>query len=197
MKAVLASANPGKLRELAALLGPLGWELAPQSAFGIEPAAETGDTFEANALLKARHAAAGAGRPALADESGLEVDALGGRPGVRSARYAGPECDDEANNRRLLEELADVPDAERTARFRCVIAFARAADDPAPVLAEGCWEGRILRAPRGANGFGYDPLFHVPAQGCASAELAPAVKNGLSHRGAALRALLAAMRSGA
>lgn len=195
MKVVLASANPGKLRELAALLGPLGWELAPQSAFGIEPAEETGDTFAANALLKARHAADGAGRPALADDSGLEVDALGGRPGVHSARYAGPECNDAANNRRLLEELADVPDAERTARYRCVIAFARAADDPAPVLAEGCWEGRILRAPRGANGFGYDPLFHVPTHGCASAELEPAVKNGLSHRGAALRALLAAVRS--
>ena len=195
MKVVLASANPGKLRELAALLGPLGWELTPQSAFGVEPAEETGDTFAANALLKARHAADGAGRPALADDSGLEVDALGGRPGVRSARYAGPECDDAANNRRLLEELADVPDAERTARYRCVIAFARAADDPAPVLAEGCWEGRILRAPRGANGFGYDPLFHVPTHGCASAELEPAVKNGLSHRGAALRALLAAVRS--
>lgn len=197
MKVVLASANPGKLRELEALLGPLGWELAPQSGFGIEPAEETGDTFEANALLKARHAAAGAGRPALADDSGIEVDALGGRPGVRSARYAGPECDDAANNRRLLEELAGVPDAARTARYRCVIAFARAADDPAPVLAEGCWEGRILRAPRGANGFGYDPLFHVPTHGCASAELEPAVKNGLSHRGAALRALLAAVRSGA
>ena len=195
MKVVLASANPGKLRELAALLGPLGWELAAQSAFGIEPAEETGDTFAANALLKARHAAAGAGRPALADDSGLEVDALGGRPGVRSARYAGPECDDAANNRRLLEELAGVPDAERTARYRCVIAFARAADDPAPVLAEGRWEGRILRAPRGANGFGYDPLFHVPTHSCASAELEPAVKNGLSHRGAALRALLAAVRS--
>ena len=197
MKAVLASANPGKLRELAALLGPLGWELAPQSSFGIEPAEETGDTFAANALLKARHAAAGAGRPALADDSGLEVDALGGRPGVRSARYAGPECDDDANNRRLLEELAGVPDAARAARFRCVIAFARAADDPAPVLAEGCWEGRILRAPRGANGFGYDPLFHVPTHGCASAELEPAVKNELSHRGAALRALLAAVRDAA
>lgn len=197
MKVVLASANPGKLRELEALLGPLGWELAPQSAFGIEPAEETGDTFAANALLKARHAAAGAGRPALADDSGLEVDALDGRPGVRSARYAGPECDDAANNRRLLEELAGVPDAARAARYRCVIAFARAADDPAPVLAEGCWEGRILRAPRGANGFGYDPLFHVPTHGCASAELEPAVKNGLSHRGAALRALLAAVRSAA
>lgn len=197
MKVVLASANPGKLRELEALLGPLGWELAPQAAFGVEPAEETGDTFAANALLKARHAAAGAGRPALADDSGLEVDALGGRPGVRSARYAGPECDDEANNRRLLEELAGVPDAERTARYRCVIAFARAADDPAPLLAEGGWEGRILRAPRGAGGFGYDPLFYVPERGCASAELEPAVKNELSHRGAALRALLAAVRAAA
>ena len=196
MKVVLASANPGKLRELEALLGPLGWELTPQSELGIEPAEETGDTFEANALLKARHAAA-AGRPALADDSGIEVDALGGRPGVRSARYAGPECDDEANNRLLLEELAGVPEADRAARYRCVIAFVRRADDPAPVLAEGCWEGRILRAPRGANGFGYDPLFHVPTHGCASAELEPAVKNGLSHRGAALRALLAAVRDAA
>ena len=190
MKVVLASNNPGKLRELDAVLRPLGWTLVAQGQLGIAAAEETGATFEANALLKARHAAAHAGLPALADDSGLEVDALDGRPGVHSARYAGPQCDDEANNRLLLQELDGVPDERRTARYRCVIALARAADDPQPLLACGRWEGRILTAPHGANGFGYDPLFHVPTHGCASAELAPDVKNALSHRGAALRALV-------
>lgn len=189
MKVVLASDNPGKLRELDAVLRPMGWELVAQGQLGIAAAEETGATFEANALLKARHAAACAGLPALADDSGIEVDALDGRPGVYSARYAGPQCDDEANNRLLLQELEGVPDERRTARYRCVIALARTADDPQPLIARGQWEGRILTAPRGANGFGYDPLFHVPTHGCASAELAPDVKNALSHRGAALREL--------
>ncbi len=190
MKVVLASGNPGKLRELDAVLRPLGWELAAQEQWGVAAVEETGATFEANALLKARHAAACTGLPALADDSGIEVDALDGRPGVHSARYAGPQCDDEANNRLLLQELKGVPDERRTARYRCVIALARTADDPKPLIACGRWEGRILRTPCGTNGFGYDPLFHVPTHGCASAELAPDVKNTLSHRGAALRALV-------
>ena len=189
MKVVLASNNPGKLRELEAVLKPLGWDLVAQRELGVEEAEETGTTFEANALLKARHAAAHTDLPALADDSGIEVDALDGRPGVYSARYAGPACDDEANNRRLLEELDGVPDAARTARYQCVIVLVRAADDPRPLIARGSWEGRILTAPRGDNGFGYDPLFYVPTHDCASAELAPEVKNGLSHRGHALRAL--------
>lgn len=189
MKVVLASGNPGKLRELDAVLRPLGWELVAQGELGVASAEETGTTFEANALLKARHAAACTGLPALADDSGIEVDALDGRPGVYSARYAGPQCDDEANNRLLLQELEGVPDERRTARYRCVIALVRTADDPQPLMACGQWEGRILAEPRGANGFGYDPLFHVPTHGCASAELAPDVKNALSHRGAALREL--------
>ena len=195
MTVVLASANPGKLRELRALLAPLAWELALQSDLGVDPAEETGETFEANALLKARHAAAHTGRAALADDSGIEVDALDGRPGVRSARYAGEPSDDAANNRRLLEELDGVPAARRTARYRCVVAYVRGPDDAAPVLARGVWEGRILERPEGAGGFGYDPLFHVPTHGCAAARLAPETKAALSHRGAAVRALLAALRA--
>ena len=194
MKVVLASANPGKLRELSRILEPLSLELVLQSELGVESAEETGTTFEENALLKARHAAAHTGLAALADDSGIEIDALDGRPGVYSARYAGPDCDDEANNLLLLEELEEVEDASRTARYRCVLAFVRGPDDDAPILAHGSWEGRILRAPRGSNGFGYDPLFHVPTHGCTSAELEPEVKNDLSHRGIAVRALAEALR---
>lgn len=189
MKVVLASNNPGKLRELDAVLRPMGWELVAQGDLGVPEAEETGTTFEANALLKARHAAACTGLAALADDSGIEVDALDGRPGVYSARYAGPQCDDEANNRLLLQELEGVPEEQRSARYQCVIALVRTAEDPDPLIARGAWEGRILEAPQGHNGFGYDPLFYVPTHGCASAELEPDVKNALSHRGAALRAL--------
>ena len=190
MKVVLASNNPGKLRELDAVLRPMGWELVAQGGLGVPEAEETGTTFEANALLKARHAAACTGLAALADDSGIEVDALDGRPGVYSARYAGPQCDDEANNRLLLQELEGVPEEQRSARYQCVIALVRTAEDPDPLIARGAWEGRILEAPQGHNGFGYDPLFYVPTHGCASAELDPDVKNSLSHRGAALRALV-------
>ena len=190
MKVVLASNNPGKLRELDAVLRPMGWELVAQGDLGVPEAEETGTTFEANALLKARHAAACTGLAALADDSGIEVDALDGRPGVYSARYAGPQCDDEANNRLLLQELEGVPEEQRSARYQCVIALVRTAEDPDPLIARGAWEGRILEAPQGHNGFGYDPLFYVPTHGCASAELEPDVKNALSHRGAALRALV-------
>ncbi len=190
MKVVLASNNPGKLRELDAVLRPMGWELVAQGGLGVPEAEETGTTFEANALLKAHHAAACTGLAALADDSGIEVDALDGRPGVYSARYAGPQCDDEANNRLLLQELEGVPEEQRSARYQCVIALVRTAEDPDPLIARGAWEGRILEAPQGHNGFGYDPLFYVPTHGCASAELDPDVKNSLSHRGAALRALV-------
>ena len=197
MKVVLASNNPGKLRELDAVLRPMGWELVAQSDLGVPEAEETGTTFEANALLKARHAAACTGLAALADDSGIEVDALDGRPGVYSARYAGSQCDDEANNRLLLQELEGVPEEQRSARYQCVIALVRTAEDPDPLIARGAWEGRILEAPQGHNGFGYDPLFYVPTHGCASAELEPDVKNALSHRGAALRALVERLQADA
>ena len=196
MKVVLASNNPAKLRELDAVLHPMGWELVAQGDLGVPEAEETGTTFEANALLKARHAAARTGLAALADDSGIEVDALDGRPGVYSARYAGPQCDDEANNRLLLQELEGVPEQRRGARYQCVIALVRTAEDPDPLIARGVWEGRILEAPQGHNGFGYDPLFYVPTHDCASAELEPDVKNGISHRGAALRALIEHLRAG-
>lgn len=197
MKVVLASNNPGKLRELDAVLRPMGWELVAQGDLGVPEAEETETTFEANALLKARHAAACTGLAALADDSGIEVDALDGRPGVYSARYAGPQCDDEANNRLLLQELEGVPEEQRSARYQCVIALVRTAEDPDPLIARGAWEGRILEAPQGHNGFGYDPLFYVPTHGCASAELEPDVKNALSHRGAALRALVERLQADA
>jgi XTP/dITP diphosphohydrolase len=193
MRLVLASSNRGKLRELAALLAPLGLELIAQDSLAIAPAEESGATFLANALLKARHAAAASGLAALADDSGLEVDALGGAPGVRSARYAAGG--DAANRSKLLAALAGVPPAQRSARFRCVLALVRSADDPTPLVAEGSWEGAIAAAERGANGFGYDPVFEVPGTGRTAAELAPAEKDARSHRGQALARLLAALRA--
>jgi XTP/dITP diphosphohydrolase len=196
MRVVLASDNRGKLREFTQLLAPLGIEFVPQSELGVEPAEETGATFADNAILKARHAASGSGLPAMADDSGLEVDALGGAPGVHSARYAGAHGDDAANIARLLAELRARgggfgPETTR-ARFRCVIALARTADDTAPRLAHGTWEGYIAAAPRGSGGFGYDPVFVDLASGLTAAELPAALKNARSHRGQALRALLAA-----
>jgi XTP/dITP diphosphohydrolase len=187
---VVATGNPGKLRELRALLAGVATEIVPQTALGVPPAEETEDTFAGNALLKARHAARLTGCPALADDSGLEVDALGGAPGVRSARYAGETADDAANNARLLAELAAVAEPRR-ARYRAVIALVRDADDPAPLVAEGRWEGRIAHAPRGSGGFGYDPLFLVGEGERSAAELAPEEKNRISHRARALAALLA------
>lgn len=185
---VLATGNRGKAREIGAMLGP-GWQVLLQSELGVPPIEETGATFTENALLKARHAAAATGLAALADDSGLEVDALGGAPGVRSARYAGESASDADNVDLLLAELADVADGRRGARFRCVLAFVRSADDATPLLAQGAWEGRITRRPRGLHGFGYDPVFEDPASGLTAAELPPAVKNERSHRGQALRAL--------
>lgn len=190
-KLVLASNNPGKLREIGQLLAAAGIAVQPQRAFGIGEAEETGLTFVENAILKARHAARGSGLAAIADDSGIEVDALGGAPGIYSARYAGPGADDQANNDKLLADLADVPEDARTARYRCVMVYLRHALDPTPLICLGTWEGRILRAPHGENGFGYDPLFFVPSHGCTAAELDPDTKNHLSHRGKALRALVA------
>lgn len=186
---VLASANPGKLRELEALLKGSGVEVVPQSSFGIEPPPETGLTFVENATLKARHAAVKSGLPAVGDDSGLEVDALHGRPGVLSARYAGERATAAHNNTRLLRDLAGVPSVRRTARFRCVLVFMRSATDPAPLICEGVWEGRIATAPAGENGFGYDPLFLVGDLSLTAAQLSPELKNRLSHRGQALRQL--------
>jgi XTP/dITP diphosphohydrolase len=194
VRAVLASGNAGKVREFAALLATRGIEIIPQTAFGIEPPEETGLTFRDNALLKARHAAAASGLPALADDSGIEVDALGGRPGVWSARYAGPQATDAANLALLLQELAAVPEERRTARYRCVLVYLRDADDPDPVVAAGVWEGRVLTAPRGAGGFGYDPVFQPAGGVLSAAELPAAQKNEHSHRAQALRALLAALK---
>jgi XTP/dITP diphosphohydrolase len=189
-RVVLATGNAGKLREIAALLAPLSIEVIPQTQLGIAPAEETGSTFEANALLKARHAASAANLPALADDSGIEVDALGGRPGVWSARYAGPAASDADNNAWLLEELAKVPTADRTARYRCVITYVRHAQDPAPLVASGSWEGRIGMAPVGEGGFGYDPLFIPAGLEMTAAQMTAAAKNAVSHRGQALAALL-------
>jgi XTP/dITP diphosphohydrolase len=191
VKAVLASSNPGKLRELSGILAPLGYDLVAQSSLGIETPPETGTTFAENALLKARHASRVAALPALADDSGIEVDALDGRPGVYSARYAGEGASDLANLQKMLDELREVPMERRGARYRCVIAFARSADDPAPLIAEGSWEGRILFEPRGTGGFGYDPIF-VPTEGDERtfAEMTAEQKHALSHRGRAFRALL-------
>jgi len=190
---VLASNNPGKAREVGQLLADRHVEVLPQSAFNVPEAEETGLTFVENAIIKARQAAQHSGLPAIADDSGLEVDALNGAPGIYSARYAGPGCNDADNNAKLLEVLAGIPEGERGARFQCVMVYLRHAEDPTPLICQGTWEGRVLSTPQGDNGFGYDPLFLVPEQGCSSAELAADEKNRLSHRGKALRALLDAM----
>lgn len=190
-KIVLATQNAGKIREIRDLLADRAMEILPLTDFVSEDAEETGLTFVENALIKARHAAVHSGLPAIADDSGLEVDHLRGAPGVLSARYAGPGSNDAENNAKLLGELTGVPDEWRGARFRCVMVYLRHARDPSPVIAQGVWEGRIVHEPRGDNGFGYDPLFFVPECGCTSAELTPGDKNRLSHRGKALRALIA------
>lgn len=191
-RVVLASGNAGKLAELRPLLADLGMVLESQDAFGITAADETATTFVGNALIKAHHAASATGCAALADDSGLMVDALGGAPGVRSARFAGAQADDAMNNRLLLEQLAGV--RERSARFCCVLVLLRSPDDPLPLIASGTWEGRIAEAPRGSGGFGYDPLFMDPESNQSAAELSRAEKAARSHRGAAVRALLAALR---
>jgi XTP/dITP diphosphohydrolase len=184
---VLASSNTGKIKEIQALL--TGHPILPQSQFNIADAEETGSTFVENAIIKARNAALHSGLPAIADDSGLAVDALNGAPGVLSARYAGVGASDQQNLQKLLDSLEGVPDQQRSARFICVLVFLQQADDPFPLIAQGVWEGRILHDPVGENGFGYDPVFWVPDYQCSSAQLSAAVKNSLSHRGQALKKL--------
>lgn len=193
---VLASHNPGKLSELRDLLAGLPWQLRGAAEFGLGEPDEDASTFVENALIKARHAARATGLPALADDSGLVVEALGGAPGVLSARYAGPGAGDAANMRKLLAAAEGLEGAARACRFVCVIVLLRHADDPMPMIAEGIWHGRLLRVPRGSGGFGYDPVFLDPATGRSAAELAPAQKNVVSHRGQALALLRARLGSG-
>ncbi len=190
-KVVLASGNAGKLREFFRILGNAGFDIVAQSEFNVVDVPETGLTFVENAIIKARNAAQQTGLPALADDSGIEVDALNGRPGIYSARYSGKG--DDANNLKLLEEMQNVPDDQRSARFRCCIVYMRHAEDPSPLIADASWEGMIMREMSGANGFGYDPLFFVPTHGTSSAELDPDEKNSISHRGKALAQILALM----
>ncbi|HZF18031.1 MAG TPA: RdgB/HAM1 family non-canonical purine NTP pyrophosphatase [Steroidobacteraceae bacterium] len=192
-RVVLATGNRHKLREIGALLAPSGIELVAQDSLGVLPAEETGSSFVENALLKARHASALSGLPAIADDSGIEVEALNGRPGVQSARFAGPGATDEDNLRKLEQALAGVPDDRRGARYVCAMVYVRTGLDPTPVICERPWMGRIARERRGSNGFGYDPVFLVPSLGLTAAQLDPERKNELSHRGQALRALLTAL----
>jgi len=186
MRIVVASGNSGKLRELSKLLSGLEFELLTQTSCGVNSIEETGRSFLDNALLKARHASRKTGLPAIADDSGLEVDALGGAPGIYSARYAGPSATDADNNAKLIRSLAGVPADRRGARYRCVLAFVRTGDETSPLIAEGLWQGQIVDPPRGQGGFGYDPHFWLPAIGKTAAELDRDTKNALSHRGQAM-----------
>jgi XTP/dITP diphosphohydrolase len=187
---VLASSNPGKLREFNRLLGNAYINVVQQSDYNVPDAIEDGLTFVENAIIKARNAAKHTGLPAFADDSGIEVDALNGQPGIYSARYAGEHGNDQANNDQLLTAMKDIPEAERTARFRCCIVYMRHAEDPSPIIADASWEGQLLFEESGKNGFGYDPLFYVPTHACSSAELDPDTKNAISHRGLALQEML-------
>lgn len=187
---VLASGNKGKLKEFNQVLGELGVEVLPQSEFSVPDAEETGLSFVENAILKARHACQLTGLPALADDSGLEVDALKGAPGIYSARFAGLNATDADNNAKLLDSLQGTSPEERSARFRCVLVFMRHAEDPTPLICQGTWEGQILPKPQGENGFGYDPLFLVPGLDIASAQLPAEQKNRISHRGQAVQQLI-------
>ena len=197
-RVVLASSNRGKLRELEKILHQAHVKLLQQSEFGITDAKETGLSFVENAIIKARHACEMTGLPSIADDSGIEVDALNGDPGIYSARYSGIAGDgaDDANNTKLLEALEYVTEAKRTARFQCIIVYLRHATDPVPLICQGTWEGRILTKACGSNGFGYDSLFYVPSHQCASAELPGEIKNAISHRGQALQKLLKCWNSG-
>jgi len=189
-KLVLASSNPGKLRELSALLKDSDYQIIPQADFNVPDVAETGTTFVENAIIKARHAAQYTDCPAVADDSGIVVDALNGEPGVYSARFAGNNASDDANNALLVEKLRSISEAKRSARYQAVIVYMRNAADPSPIICEGSWEGRIVLEARGSGGFGYDPYFYLPEYGCTSAELSADEKNRISHRGQALRLLL-------
>ncbi|MDH5325349.1 MAG: RdgB/HAM1 family non-canonical purine NTP pyrophosphatase [Gammaproteobacteria bacterium] len=190
---VLASGNQGKLREINELLSGVQIHAVAQTQLGVTDVEETGLSFVENALIKARHAAQLTGLPAIADDSGIEVDALNGAPGIYSARFSGPNASDADNLNLLLQQLKDVPDAQRSARFQCLMVFMRHAKDPTPLICQGTWEGRILHEPVGANGFGYDPVFYVPGENCSAAQLSSDIKNRLSHRGQALSALLHAL----
>jgi XTP/dITP diphosphohydrolase len=185
-KIVLASGNAGKLKEFSEIFAPLQISVIPQAQLNVSDAEETGLTFVENAILKARHACDVTGLPALSDDSGLEVDALDGAPGIYSARYSGGKGD-QANNAKLLDALKEVPDAQRTARYRCVLVYMRHAKDPMPLICQGTLEGKILTEPRGEQGFGYDPLFLVEEKGCSAAELSPTEKHAISHRGQAVQ----------
>lgn len=193
-KLVLASGNRKKIAELQDILGGFGIEVVPQSAFDVPEAEETGLTFVENAILKARNAAQHTGLPAIADDSGIEVDALDGAPGIYSARFSGPDATDEKNNALLVSKLRDVPEARRTARYHALLVLVRHAEDPTPLIAHGSWEGRIVLEPRGENGFGYDPHFLVPDLGLTAAELSAEEKHRLSHRGKALAELARQLR---
>lgn len=195
-KVVLATGNAGKVRELADLLGDFGLDVVAQTELGVESAEETGLTFIENAILKARHAALVTGLPAIADDSGLAVDVLGGAPGIYSARYAGVDASDNQNLEKLLATLKDVPDEQRKARFHCVLVYMRHAEDPTPLVCHGSWEGHITREAAGQGGFGYDPIFFVPSEGKTAAELTRDEKRAISHRGRALKLLLEAMKNG-
>jgi len=189
-KLVLASSNPGKLRELSALLKDSDYQIIPQADFNLPEVTETGTTFVENAIIKARHAAQYTDCPAVADDSGIVVNALNGEPGVYSARFAGNNASDDANNALLVEKLRSIPEAMRSARYQAVIVYMRNAADPSPIICEGSWEGRIVLEAKGSGGFGYDPYFYLPDYGCTSAELSAEEKNRISHRGQALRLLL-------
>ncbi len=186
---VLASGNEKKLREIASIMQPFGYDLIKQAELGVDEADETGTTFVENAIIKARHAAAITGLPAIADDSGLEVDALQGAPGVYSARFSGSNATDDSNNALLVEKLQSVPESARSARYRAVIVFMSHAADASPVICEGSWEGHIILSPRGNSGFGYDPYFYLQELGCTAAELPGEQKNRISHRGQALALL--------
>ena len=194
-KVVLATGNPGKVRELADLLAAFGLDIVAQTELGVESAEETGLTFIENAILKARHAAQVTGLAAIADDSGLAVDALGGAPGIYSARYAGLDASDQQNLDKLLVALENVPDGERQAQFHCVLVYVRHAEDPVPLVFHGSWAGEITRAAAGSGGFGYDPIFYVPELGKTAGELSKDEKRAVSHRGKALTLLLEAMRN--
>lgn len=186
-KIVLATGNKGKVKELGQMLAPFEIEVLPQSQFDVCSVAETGTTFVENAIIKARHAAKVTGLPAIADDSGLEVDFLKGAPGIYSSRFSGEDASDGDNLQKLLVDMKDVPAEQRTARFQCVLVYMTHAEDPTPVICQGTWEGVITESPQGSNGFGYDPVFYVPTHDCCSAELDAVEKNRLSHRGQALR----------
>jgi XTP/dITP diphosphohydrolase len=195
MRVVLATSNAGKLREFRELLAPLGFETLPVSQFTRLTAEETGLSFIENAILKARHAAQAANLPAIADDSGIELDALQGAPGIYSARYAGPSASDQANLDKLVKATRELPEEQRTARYQCALAYLRWASDPSPLIVQASWEGRVVLTPRGNGGFGYDPIFELTELGKTAAELSADEKNQISHRGKAMRELVSQLRA--